>query len=174
MNLTIDELLAYTDEERSKWERWFASHGNDALKIALPMDVHPTVGALIIHCFWAELFYALWMRGEILTEERIKRENESLAPDDADKIFRFGTATRKAMREFSNNATESDWERNHDFEARGFRLEGSARKLVAHILIHEIRHFAQVAIAVRQSGQAPPGDHDLCFSESFGPLARRV
>lgn len=174
MHLTIDEMLAYTDEERAKWERWFSDHGSDALKIALPLDVHPTIGALILHCFWAELFYALWMRGEMLTEERVMRENEALEAGGADSIFAFGRSARKAMREFTTAATEGDWARTHEVEGRGLRIEGPARKLIAHILIHEIRHFAQIALAVRQNGLAPPGDHDLLFSESFGSLVKRV
>jgi uncharacterized damage-inducible protein DinB len=174
MHLTINELLAYTDEERAKWEDWFATHGNDPLKFATPMDVHPTVSALILHCFWAELFYALWVRGEMLTEERMKKENEALATDDAFKIFAFGHSARAAMREFTNAATEGDWERTHEFEGRGIRIEGPARKLIAHILIHEIRHWAQVAVVVRQHDLVPPGEHDLLFSQSFGPLIRKL
>ena len=174
MHLTIEELLGYTDDERAKWEQWFGVHGNDPLKFALPMDVHPTIGALILHCFWAEKFYAFWMRDEMLTMEQMKKENDSLSADQADSIFAFGHSARNAMREFTGAATPDDWERTHEFEARGMRLSGSARKLIAHILVHEIRHWAQIAVTVRQHELAPPGDHDLVFSESFGSLAKRV
>lgn len=33
-----------------------------------------------------------------------------------------------------------------------------------HILFHEIRHWAQIAAALRNAGSIPPGDHDLLFS----------
>jgi uncharacterized damage-inducible protein DinB len=174
MHLTIDELLAYTDEERGKWEQWFAAHGNEPLKLSVPMDVHPNIGALIIHCLWAELFYAHWMRGDVLTPERMKAINDSLAADQADQVFAFGHAERKALREAISEYTEKDWEKTHEVEGPGFRLEGSARKLIAHILVHEIRHWAQVAVTVRQHGLAPPGEHDLLFSQSFGPLVRKI
>jgi uncharacterized damage-inducible protein DinB len=42
----------------------------------------------------------------------------------------------------------------------------SARKLLFHILLHEMRHFAQIALAVRLAGFEPPGDHDLVFSDA--------
>ncbi len=87
MHLTIDELLNYTEEERAKWEAWFGAHGNDPLKFALPMDVHPNIGALIPHCFWAEFFYARWIGGDILTEDRIKEKSESLSADNADQVW---------------------------------------------------------------------------------------
>lgn len=175
MHITIDELLSYTDEERAKWRAWFAAQGNDPLKFALAGQTHPTVGALILHCFWAELFYALWMRGEIINENSpVVIENKALPSDDAEKVFAFGDSARKAMREFADGASPEDWERIREVEARGIRIEGPARKLIGHILIHEIRHFAQVAIVVRQNGLAPPGDHDLLFSKSFGSLIQKV
>jgi uncharacterized damage-inducible protein DinB len=40
--------------------------------------------------------------------------------------------------------------------------------LIAHSLVHEIRHWAQIAVTVRQHELAPPGEHDLVFSKSFG------
>jgi uncharacterized damage-inducible protein DinB len=141
----------------------------------LPGEVHPDIGALILHCFWAELLYALWMQDEMLTEDRIKKENESLEKDQAASIFAFGSSSRKkAMRGFTAGATKEDCDRVREFEGRGVRIKGPARKLIAHILIHEIRHFAQMAIVVHQNGFAPPGDHDLLFSESFGALVKRI
>ena len=37
------------------------------------------------------------------------------------------------------------------------------RKLAVHILLHEIRHLAQLALAARMAGHAPPGEHDLFY-----------
>jgi uncharacterized damage-inducible protein DinB len=41
------------------------------------------------------------------------------------------------------------------------------RKLLFHILLHELRHWAQIALAVRLAGFEPPGDHDLFFSKAL-------
>ena len=41
------------------------------------------------------------------------------------------------------------------------------RKLLFHILLHELRHWAQVALAVRLAGFDPPGDHDLFYSHAL-------
>jgi uncharacterized damage-inducible protein DinB len=41
------------------------------------------------------------------------------------------------------------------------------RKLLFHILMHETRHWAQIALAVRLAGFEPPGDHDLFFSSAL-------
>jgi uncharacterized damage-inducible protein DinB len=174
MHLTIDELLDYTDEERAKWKDWFTAHGNDPLKFATPMDVHPTLGALILHCFWAELFYAHWIGGDIPTEDQMRKQSESVSAGKADEVFAVGQSARKAMRELTSALSEEDWNRIHEIEGRGVRLEGPARKLIAHILVHEMRHWAQIAVLVRQHDLAPPGEHDLLFSKSFGPLVRKI
>lgn len=175
MHLTISELLDYTDEERAKWQDWFSAHGDDPLKIALAGDTHPNVGALISHCFWSELFYAYWMRDEVLSNEsEIVKQNKDLPSEKGEALFGFGRSTRQAMRSFTDGATREDWERIHEVEACGIHIKGPARKLVSHILVHEIRHWAQVAITVRQHGLAPPGDHDLLFSKAFGSLVERV
>ncbi len=94
----------------------------------------------MLHCFWAELFYAHWIRGDIVTPDQMKKQSESLAPDQADQVFAFGYSARKAMREATSTMADEDWEKPHDAEMRGFRLEGPARKLIAQILVHEIRH----------------------------------
>ena len=118
MTVALNELLDYTDEERAKWQNWFSAHGNEPLKISLSNETHSTVGALILHCFWAELFYAYWLRGEPFTREsEIVKQNMITPNDDAEPLFKFGQLAREAMRSFTNAASEEGWERTHKTEA---------------------------------------------------------
>jgi uncharacterized damage-inducible protein DinB len=175
MHLTINELFDYTSEERAKWKEWFAANGDEPLKIALSNETHPTVGALILHCFWAELWYAYWLRGEPFTREsEVVKQHMGLPNDKVGPIFDFGEFARKSMRSFTDALTEEEWDEIHKAEAGTLLFQGSARKLIAHILIHEVRHWAQAAMAVRQNNLAPPGEHDLLFSASFGPLVTKA
>jgi len=41
------------------------------------------------------------------------------------------------------------------------------RRLATHLLLHEVRHLAQLAMAARLSGQDPPGQHDLFYFDDF-------
>ena len=41
------------------------------------------------------------------------------------------------------------------------------RKLLFHCLLHETRHWAQIALAPRRAGLEPPGNHDLFFSKAL-------
>lgn len=36
-------------------------------------------------------------------------------------------------------------------------------KLATHMLLHEVRHLAQVALAARAGGVEPPGQHDYFY-----------
>src|SRR5690606_17019720 len=51
------------------------------------------------------------------------------------------------------------------YQDREFAM--TRRRLLVHIVLHEIRHLAQVALAARAAGVAPPGDHDLIYFEEF-------
>ncbi len=37
------------------------------------------------------------------------------------------------------------------------------QKLLTSILLHEVRHLAQLAYCARVAGYAPPGEHDYLF-----------
>jgi uncharacterized damage-inducible protein DinB len=115
------------------------------------------------------------MRDEaLIPESEVVKQNKDLPADEAEKIFAFGLFARQQMRAFTDAATPDDWEGVHEVKAGNLVIRGSARKLIAHILIHEIRHWAQIASIVRQNDLAPPGEHDLVFSPAFGPLLQRT
>ena len=158
MNLTIEELISYTDEERAKWEQWFALHGDEPLKFPLADAAHGSVGALILHIFGPELQYVQFMHDESLTDYT------NFSVDRANELFAFARRSRGLMRVWSREAKEADWVRV--FEPQD-NVRVSARKIIVHVLLHEIRHWAQIALIMRQRGIAPPGDHDLLFSKAL-------
>jgi uncharacterized damage-inducible protein DinB len=53
------------------------------------------------------------------------------------------------------------------FEVREQQWTMTPRKLLFHVLLHETRHWAQIALAIRLAGMDPPGDHDLFFSRAL-------
>ena len=40
-------------------------------------------------------------------------------------------------------------------------------QLLFHILMHETRHWAQIALSLRRGGLEPPGNHDLFYSKAL-------
>lgn len=175
MYLSINEILDYTDEEREKWRQWFVANGDEKLKIPLANETHKTIGGLILHIFWSELFYAFWMKGKSLTEDddRTKKYKE-MNFEKIENVFDLGRFARSEMRSFAESATAASWDNTLEYSGYGFHIKGTARQLISHILVHEIRHWSQVAVIVREKGFAPPGDHDLIFCKTFGTTIEKV
>ena len=70
---------------------------------------------------------------------------------------------RADLRQFITGLTETRRRRDVHVHAAEGTYTTSRRKLAAHILLHEMRHWAQVAYAARAANVEPPGEHDLFF-----------
>ena len=161
MHLTVEELLQYTDEERARWEQWFRDNAEDLLKVPIQSDRENTIGALVLHIFGSELRFVQRLNGELLTEYR------HLPCQHIDESFGFGIESRKALRRFVHRAAAADWERILEFEIAGHLYNASVRKIVFQVLLHEIRHWAQIAKLLRERGFIPAGNHDLLASSAL-------
>jgi len=158
--LTLDELLAWTDEERAKWEPWFAQHP-EALNITLKGDRFGTVGVLVGHIFEAEWRQAHRLGGAPVPDPK----DPANAP--ASQIFAAGRAARKRFREATSGVKGEKWNEMITFVTSIGSLTVTRRKLALHLPLHELRHWAQIARTVREHDIAPPGKHDLLFSEAI-------
>jgi uncharacterized damage-inducible protein DinB len=161
MDLTYAELLRYTDDERQKWRRFFASHAE-----ALDAPVHPggtfsTVGKLIDHIFLVERRHVQRLRGEALSTRT------GLTGNNAAPLFDYGASVRRELEQYVADLDDDVADQPRTFEIGGREWAMSSRKLLFHILVHEIRHWAQIALAVRQAGLEPPGEHDLMYSRAL-------
>ena len=72
--------------------------------------------------------------------------------------------TRRELVMVAAGFTEEDGRRVRQVQLPGGWAAVTPRKLLFHVLFHEIRHGAQVALALRNAGHQPPGEHDLVFS----------
>lgn len=161
LNLSSDELLRYTREERDKWRRFFAGNP-EAMETALqPGGRFSTVGKLIDHIFLVEQRHLQRLRGEPLADRT------GLTGNNAPPLFDYGASVRRELEQYVAELDEDVANQLRTFEVRDQQWPMSARKLLFHILMHEIRHWAQIALAVRLAGLEPPGDHDLFFSSAL-------
>ena len=161
MHLSVEELIHYTDEERARWEKWFRENGEDLLKMPLAGDRDTTVGALLLHIFGPELRCVQRLRDETPSEYRGR------PCCTVDQVFGFGLESRRALRDYVLRLPPEEWSRSVAMSIGGSPRTATVRKLVLHALIHEIRHWAQVARIMRERGFAPPGGHDLLESEAL-------
>src|SRR4051812_33490322 len=154
MNLEFHEFLRYTQEERDKWRTWFGGHP-DAIEIEMqPGGRHPTVGSLIDHIF--------------LVERRHLRRLTGATPDGktglsgrhAPPLFDYGASVRRELEQFAAELDDDVADEPRTFTVQsGGDFVLTPRKLLFHILLHETRHWAQIALALRRAALPPPRPH---------------
>ena len=161
LELAYDELLRYTNDERGKWRRWFVEHP-EAMEARLqPGDRFATVGKLIDHIFLVERRHLQRLTNDTLSN------STGLTGNNAPPLFDYGASVRRELEQFVSVLDEDVADQVRTFEVREQQWPMTPRKLLFHILLHEIRHWAQIALAVRLAGLEPPGDHDLFYSTAI-------
>jgi len=160
--LSFRELMAYTDEETRRWEAWFRQAGPAALAVSLGEGRWKTVGELIYHVFMVEQRYAERLLGEPVTPYAAE------TPTGVDEIFAVYPEARGRLERYVAKATAGEWGETLTFEtiAAG-TLSASKRKIVAHALVHGIRHWAQIATALRLAGEGEQWMHDVLGSSAL-------
>ncbi len=161
MNLTFDELLRFTGEERDKWRAWFVDHPEATEVEVQPGARYPTVGALIDHIFLVERRH-LQRLAEVRPDERT-----GLSGRHAPPLFDYGASVRRELEQYVSDLDPDVADEPRTFVVQTGEFALTPRKLLFHCLLHEIRHWAQVALAVRRAGLTPPGNHDLFYSKAL-------
>lgn len=162
MQLTFAELLRYTEEERDKWRSWFAAHP-DALEVEVqPGGRYATVGALIDHIFLVERRHLQRLR------DTPPDGTTGLSGRHAPPLFDYGASVRRELDQFTSELDEDEADQPRTFTVQsGGEFVLTPRKLLFHCLLHETRHWAQIALAIRRAGLEPPGNHDLFYSKAL-------
>ena len=162
LTITYDELLRYTNGEREKWRSWFTAH---PAAIDAPLQSggrFPTTGKLIDHIFLVERRHLQRLTGDRLSEQT------GLTGNNAPPLFDYGASVRRELEQFVADLDEDAADQPRSIQvASGGEYMLTPRKLLFHILVHEIRHWAQIALAVRLAGFEPPGQHDLFYSTAL-------
>lgn len=159
--ITYDELMRYTNGERDKWRRWFGDH-TTALESPVQAGGRlPTVGKLIDHIFLVERRHLQRLTSQPLSE------TTGLTGNNASPLFDYGASVRRELEQYVSDLGDDEVDTVRAFEVRDRKWPMTPRKLLFHILVHETRHWAQIALAVRLAGFEPPGDHDLFFSNAL-------
>jgi uncharacterized damage-inducible protein DinB len=162
LSMTLDELLAWNGEEREKWRGWLESHPGAMAAPLQPGGRFPTVGALVDHIFLVEVRHT-----KRLERQEIPSET-GVAAGDVGGLFDYGTRGRRALTDYLATLSPPDALAPRDVVVQsGGPYRMTPRKLLFHMALHEVRHWAQVAAAVRMAGLTPPGNHDLFYSRAM-------
>ncbi len=168
VNLDVSKLLDYTDWERQAWHAWFRQNGGQPLTISSGPHGDgrfETAGDVVRHIFSAEKRYVDRLAGRPLTE------TDSLASDNVEALFGFGRQSRQDLRDLLHTLSDRDWEVVQELTLMNRSLRVTPRKILVHVLLHEIRHWAQIATLFRLHGwEVEP--HDFLFSPVLGEAFR--
>ena len=151
--LSGDELYAWVERTSSGWRELLAAHPE---ALAFPCDIRATdaTAGLLKHIVAVELLFAEWLSGEPATPfEAIS----SASVEDLYSTHDKAMALLLAL----NQHEEAWWEAPVDFAMRSGRLiRGPRRVFAVHMLMHSIRHYAQLATIVRRHGITPDWQMD--------------
>ena len=161
LQISIDELLRYSSEERDKWRQWLVTHPAAMESPVQPAGGFPTIGKLIDHIFIVERRHLQRLQGQPLSSAT------GLTGNNVPPLFDYGASVRRELEQFARVIDEDEARETRPIQIQEETVTISPRKLLFGILIHEIRHWAQVALALRIAGIEPPGAHDLRYSRAL-------
>src|SRR5687767_14427014 len=161
LSITLDELLEWNSEERAKWLPWLKANPKALDVTVQPGGRFPTVCSLIDHIFLVEHRHTLRLQGKELPTE------SGVTPGDIDALYAYAARGREGVRKYLPTLSEQDANTPRNVVVASGTYPLSPRKLLFHMALHEVRHWAQIAAAVRAAGFAPPGDHDLFYSKAL-------
>jgi uncharacterized damage-inducible protein DinB len=154
----LEYLLDYSDHERRKWLEWLNA---DPSRLALPLQMggrFTTVQALLDHVFLVERRHLSRLEGGT------PPESSGVSAGDVKALFEYADLVRRDFRKYLTDLSSIQAYETMTVTTPMSGTHTLPRvKLAAHIVLHEVRHLAQLALAARNAGHPPPGEHDLFF-----------
>jgi uncharacterized damage-inducible protein DinB len=158
---SFQELLAYTDGETERWRAWLAEQPPEVLQLPIGEGDRATVRDVIGHVFAVELRYAQRLLDRPVTEY------DRLDTSTLDALWGIHREARGLFREYLESAADGGRGREMTFQTRTLGpLSASAHKVAVHVFIHGIRHWAQIALVLRQAGFRQPWEHDWLLGDA--------
>lgn len=159
--LTLEEILGWADESAQRWFKFFAATPE---ALAVPCGVYKsdtTALGLARHIVIVEARYAQRLANLPITDY------EAVPSDSLDALIALHNDAVAHFRTLLADPAQ-DWEAQMEFVTiSSGTLHASRRKILAHALLHGIRHWAQLATLCRAAGYATSFHGDLMASSSL-------
>jgi uncharacterized damage-inducible protein DinB len=155
---SIDEWIRANAAETRHWQQWFRQHPQ---ALDAPTDIAQAgkVRDLVLHIVAVDQRYSERLCGkEVTPYEQM--------PTEVDALFARADETFDQLRKYAQQAQQDDLRCEIEFATRSAgTLKATKRKILIHTLMHSVRHWAQLATALRKAGYKTDWPHDLLFSE---------
>ena len=153
--LPFSIIAAYVDHETAHWREWFEAAPADVLDLPLGPNGDGTIRTLVKHIFAVELRYAQRLSGDAVSAY------EDLPDNTIDDLWSIHATASSLMARYLGGADDAALDHVLVSDTRKLgRIESRARTVVLHSWIHGIRHWAQIALVLRQNGHGGLWEHD--------------
>ncbi len=159
--IRLEELLADNEGATEKWQAWFAANPA-ALDIPCTIYNSGNVRGLLKHIFAVELRHSQRLNGEEVTSY------DAIPVGSLDDLMAVHAQATQSLRKFlatTNDAALLEVISLQTVSAG--TLHASRRKLLTHILLHSMRHWAQLTSLLREAGYKTDWPKDFLFSEAI-------
>ncbi len=161
--ITFTELLRYTELETAKWRTFLQSAGPAILDVPIDTAGQKDLRGVLLHIFAVELRYS-----ERLLELAEVTPYDKLPTGSLDELFGIHARARENIKRWMATTNERDLAKVLTFQTiTAGTLSASKRKILAHALLHAIRHWGQVAAILRQKGYKQEWGHDFLFTDAL-------
>ena len=159
--ITLAELLENNIAATKQWQTWFTKNPE---ALDLPCDIYNSgsIRGLIRHIFAVELRHSQRLLNHPITAY------ESIPMDTLDTLFATHTQAVKNLQIFLDTASVAEWQEVLAISTLSAgTLQATPRKLFAHILLHSLRHWAQLSTHLRTHGYTTNWPKDLLMSAAL-------
>ena len=161
VGITLAELLADNEASTAKWEAWFAEN---PAALDAPCDIYnsKTVGGLVRHIFAVETRHSQRLMGEPATPY------EAIPSGSGDVLFTLHSEAIHRLHKFLEQSTPAALDEVIELQTvSAGTLHASRRKLFVHVMLHSMRHWAQMATHLRAQGYTTGWAKDFLMSDAM-------
>ena len=158
--ISFDELLSYAEGENRRWRAWFKQHP-EALAVEAGIADAQNVYELLMHVFSVQMRFAELSQGSQMTPA------SAIRAGDIEQAFRLADQATAKLRALLAEGNKQGFEQVLNFPDGETARSATRRKLIAHAILHGVRHWAQIATALRKAGYPQTWPHDFLYSEAM-------
>jgi len=158
--ISFAELLQANESETARWRVWFDAQPATVLDVSLSIALAKDVREFLLHIFAVELRYAERLKGLAVTDY------QTLPTQTVAELFGVSERARALYRDYLATVMDDDLAAVIEFPTRTAGImRSSKRKIFLHAMLHGVRHWAQLATALREAGHPTNWGKDFLYSE---------
>ena len=161
VGITLEELLADNEASTQKWLTWLA---DNPAALDVPCDIYNSgsVRGLLKHIWAVELRHSQRLLGEEVIAY------DAIPVGSLDDLSAVHAQAVRNLKKFLSEANDAALHEIITLQTvSAGTLHASRRKLFTHILLHSMRHWAQLSTALREAGHKTEWPKDFLFSEAM-------